>query len=801
MKPIQRILLACFSFLSCQITAFSLTAAEPLRVGVAEVEITPPGGFPIAGYYHERRATATRDPLKAKALVFRGDREQAAIVVCDLTGIAVDLSTEVRRRASASTGIPASHIIVAATHSHTAPDYARDLYGYLGKAAEARKSEKEPYAARLIAGIVEAIVTAHGRAKPVELEAGSVMQKTPVSFNRRFVMRDGSVRTWMSLDHPAVVRPAGPVDPEIGLLLVRSAEGRQPLGLLSNFALHLDTVGGTQWSADYPFYIEQALRKSLGRELVSIFGTGCCGDVNHVDPSRKDRNKTDFIGGSLARTIEDNLGNLRRVAQPTLRVRRATVSVPLQKVTAEQVAQARSLLLDARAGKKVDFYDQVRAYKWVLLDQLRNKKPYLKAADYINWGLSHTWAGVGDHLPVEVHALALGGDVGIVCLPGEIFVDLGLAIKRASPFRTTLVIELCNCKETIYVPTRAACAGGSYEVTNSALEPGSGEMLVEAAIHLLRAVASPSGVPSGDETTRTEPSPPRFVRTWGKKGAGEGEFHSPIGIAINKSDHVFVTDLSNMRVQKFDAEGKFLAAFAVSGNPGGIALDGAGHVYISLFDKGRIAVYTEAGKLLREWGKTGKADCEFQSPAGLAVGPDGAVYVGDDANRRVQKFFPDGKFLAKWGEGGAGPGQFGGEGTEKLPPGFRTSGPNFLAFNSKGVLYATDGRGGKVHRFTAEGKFVSAWGSNKAEPGGFGGRPRNLPGPTGICIDKHDRVWVAATSNRVQLFTTDGKFLLGFGSLGEGQGQFRTPHGLALSSHGHLYVVDAQNHRIQEFAP
>src|SRR5207249_2726565 len=99
MKPIQRILLACFSFLSCQITAFSLTAAEPLRVGVAEVEITPPGGFPIAGYYHERRATATRDPLKAKALVFRGDREQAAIVVCDLTGIAVDLSTEVRRRA------------------------------------------------------------------------------------------------------------------------------------------------------------------------------------------------------------------------------------------------------------------------------------------------------------------------------------------------------------------------------------------------------------------------------------------------------------------------------------------------------------------------------------------------------------------------------------------------------------------------------------------------------------------------------------------------------------------------------
>jgi hypothetical protein len=65
-----------------------------------------------------------------------------------------------------------------------------------------------------------------------------------------------------------------------------------------------------------------------------------------------------------------------------------------------------------------------------------------------------------------------------------------LAIKRASPFKTTLVIELAHCVETIYIPTRAACAGGSYEVANSALEPGSGEMLVEAALRLLRDIAT-----------------------------------------------------------------------------------------------------------------------------------------------------------------------------------------------------------------------------------------------------------------------------------------------------------------------
>jgi hypothetical protein len=460
-----------------------------IRVGVAEVDITPPRGFPMAGYYHERLATGIKDPLKARAIVFRGANTQAAIVVCDLTGIAVDLSTEVRRRAAAKTGIPAAHIVVSATHSHTAPDYTRDLYTYLGS-GKSHRGVTLPYSARLIDGIVESIARAHAGAGPAVLEAGSAPQARPVSFNRRFVMKDGSVRTWMRLDQPDVVRAAGPIDPEIGMVLVRSGAMKQPVALLSNFALHLDTVGGKLWSADFPFYIEQAARKSLGKDVVSIFGTGCCGDINHVDPSRKERNKTDFIGLSLGKTIQDASSRLAAIEQPVLRVRRAIVPLPLQRVSADQVARARPLILDARAGKKVDFYELVSAYKWIVLDHLRHKTPHAKAQDYIGWGLSHTWAGVGDHLPVEVHAIGLGEEVGIVCLPGEIFVDLGLAIKRASPFKTTLVIELSGCKETMYVPTRAAYAGGSYEVTNSATEPGSGEMLVEAAVRLLREIAS-----------------------------------------------------------------------------------------------------------------------------------------------------------------------------------------------------------------------------------------------------------------------------------------------------------------------
>ncbi len=160
------------------------------------------------------------------------------------------------------------------------------------------------------------------------------------------------------------------------------------------------------------------------------------------------------------------------------------------KAPPEQVAAARPVVADAKAGKEVEFFTQVTAYKTLVLDLLWHGPPPSAAGDAISWGRSRVWAGVGSHLPAEVQVIALGQDVAIVCLPGEVFVDLGLAIKRASPFRTTLVIELCNCVETIYIPTRVAYAGGSYEVTNAATQPGTGELLAETAVRLLRDAAA-----------------------------------------------------------------------------------------------------------------------------------------------------------------------------------------------------------------------------------------------------------------------------------------------------------------------
>jgi DNA-binding beta-propeller fold protein YncE len=326
------------------------------------------------------------------------------------------------------------------------------------------------------------------------------------------------------------------------------------------------------------------------------------------------------------------------------------------------------------------------------------------------------------------------------------------------------------------------------------------------------AIVMPSACHAQSEPANQPPAgEPRFLAEWGSEGSEPGEFHFPIGIAINKADEIFITDFYNDRMQKFSTDGKLLAVLPVAGTPGGIAISDSGLIFLSHFAEkkreertaDRISVYDPSGKFLREWGRTGSEDGEFDCPGGLAVSHDGRVYVADQTNRRVQVFDADGKLHFKWGEYGSKEGQFGGRVSIRS----RVGGPQFVAFDSQGHLYTTEGSEGRIQKFTAEGKFLLAWGDNQDKPGSFGGvftgfkdRKATLQGPVGICVDKHDRIWVTSVGGRVQQFTSDGKFLRGFGNSGTEPGQFYAPHGLAFDSRGHLYVVDAFNHRIQKFA-
>jgi sugar lactone lactonase YvrE len=301
---------------------------------------------------------------------------------------------------------------------------------------------------------------------------------------------------------------------------------------------------------------------------------------------------------------------------------------------------------------------------------------------------------------------------------------------------------------------------------------------------------------------------PRFLLTWGKQGAEPGEFYFPIGIAITPADEILVTDHYNNRVQKFSPEGKLLGHFAVLPNPGGIALDKSGSIYLSHFPAAvitkerypdRLTVYTPAGKQLHEWGESGTGPGEFNYPGGMVIAPNGRLYVADQTNHRIQVLDLDGRFLAEWGKHGTKPGEFGGNTNVKS----RAGGPDFVALDQQGNVYTTEAMDGRVQKFTPDGAFLAAFGDLQDRPGSFGREFKPIPnmhGPIGICCDRHDRLWISTAGGRIQQFTSDGQYLRGFGEdQGTEPGQFLAPHGLAVDTHGHLYVVDAYNHRIQKF--
>ncbi len=446
-------------------------ARDDFKVGVAVEDITPPVGMRVGGNYVSPVSTGVHDPLVAKAIVFEQGGVKAALVVCDLTGISLDLSNLVRKAASKATEIPVAHIIISATHTHGAPQYQgpiRDLEHANEIAAKGKDAhESIDYTAFAADRCVRAIEHANALLKPAAIDVGAVDQPG-LAFNRRFHMKNGYVRFNPGKKNPEIVRVAGPVDTELPILVVRDPAGGKPRASLVAFAMHVATYGGPEWGADFPAHLETGLRKEFGPDFVSIFGEGTAGDINHIDVSndapQPSATEPARIGAALTSTVLKAIPGLKPVDTPSLAARSAIVQLPIEDVTDEQVARALDVFL-RKVTPTPDFYLLVESHR--ILEVRDRRKQF------------------GDSEPAEVQVIRIGSDTAIVSLPHEVFVELGMAIKKASPFKHTFVLSLAQDAD-YYVPTRKAFAEGSYEVVTCPLKPGCGEALVETAVGLLK---------------------------------------------------------------------------------------------------------------------------------------------------------------------------------------------------------------------------------------------------------------------------------------------------------------------------
>jgi neutral ceramidase len=444
--------------------ALCAPAAPTVRVGLAAVDITPPMGIPMAGYYHERGADGVLDPLYSKAMVIESEGDRAAFIILDIISVTRTITDMAREEIAKSTGIKPDHIMVSATHAHTGPELADRK-----RAVEAGAQQQIvlEYTAGLPGRIAESVRLANQRLQPAQLKAARGSCEG-LAFNRRYFMRDGTVGWNPGKLNPNIVMSAGPIDPEVGILYIEKPDASGPMQSLAtyvNFAMHPDTTGGSKLSADWPGALGRVLGAYHGTNHLTLVANGTCGNINHLDfswkwpnsgPGEQNRIAT-ILGAAVFQAYKD----LEPIGPSPLRAKSERVELSLPEVTSDQVEEARKTIETIQDDRGGNFMKLVRAHRVLGVAALK-----------------------GEPHHVEVQVIALGNDLAWVGLPGEVFVELGLAIKKRSPFPQTFVVELAN-ENLGYIPDRRSYAEGNYEPESARCAPGSGEKLVDAAANLL----------------------------------------------------------------------------------------------------------------------------------------------------------------------------------------------------------------------------------------------------------------------------------------------------------------------------
>jgi neutral ceramidase len=436
-----------------------------LLAGAYEIDITPPVGIDLAGYFNVRKADNILDNLYAKSTVLKVDDTEVAITSCDLCVIPRELVLRIRELASGWSGIPKDNIMVSATHTHTGPVTAGLLAGEVDSG----------YVDLLTRKVATSIFMAKKNLREAIIKVGRGKEDSIV-FNRRYLMKDGTVVTNPSKLNPDIVKPAGPVDPELLTVLVESTEG-DPIALIVNYANHIDTIGGTGISSDYPGVMARILKRFLG-DIPVLFLNGAEGDINHIDINdptpQGGYGEAERIGKILAGAVIKVLSKMDSIRE-RLKIKTSLLKIPLRKPSKEDIERAKRLLSEVAESKSKELtafdlakgsieIERVYAKEILLLSQLDR-----------------------DLEELELQSISLG-DLALVGIPGEPFVEIGLAIKEKSPFRYTGIVSLANGYSG-YIPTEKAFDEGGYETRlarSSKLYKGAGEEIVKEVINLLQ---------------------------------------------------------------------------------------------------------------------------------------------------------------------------------------------------------------------------------------------------------------------------------------------------------------------------
>ncbi len=441
---------------------------KAFRAGAAASNITPPLGEPIVGGWNPTPAAHVHDELHARCLALDDGTTKLVLVACDNVGIPRDLLDQARALVEKETGLPGANLLLSSTHTHSATSARGD-------------QAQGEYARFLVRRIADGVRRALNNLEPARIGWGSVQAPEHV-FNRRYFLKPGTAipdpfggedKVLMNpgVGNPNVVRPAGPVDPEVSFLLVRSRGGR-PIACFANYSLHyVGGVPGDHVSADYFALFASGLGELLGAggvepPFVGAMTNGTSGDVNNIDVQGKPERLPPYekmrrVARSLAEKVHQASGEVALRDWVPLGARMKDLALKNRRPTPEMLARAKEVL-----------------------ERPKDQKPrHVREVTYARRILP--LAEAPEEVSVPLQALRIG-DLGIAAIPFEVFTDIGLEIKKRTPLPKAFTISLANGSYG-YLPTPEHHALGGYEtwLGTNRVELDASRKITETLLDLL----------------------------------------------------------------------------------------------------------------------------------------------------------------------------------------------------------------------------------------------------------------------------------------------------------------------------
>ncbi len=443
-----------------------------LRAGAGEADITPFRGCQIDGNIGvPRPMEEVVTPLNARALVLEQAGRRFCLLSLDVLTTTDEEADRIRRTLAEKFGFDRDAVAVHTTQNHSSPSIGQIML--TDRLPAARKypwlrGSNPDYAPFALERIGQAVATAVAAIEPVDVAWAAAIDGR-VAFNRRTVMRDGTAEMFLgSRTIQDVLQREGPCDPEVGVATFTPA-GKKPVAALLHHTCH-----PVHWNphravhADWPGRWAEYVRRDLMPDATPLVVNGCCGNVHHWDIFDATREDTpESMGRLLTESTRKALGKPNAVARPRLAWRSETIRIPWREFPTDTFAKARALIeANPEPMWKTEAKDAVH-WDWCFAAGLLDVERLMQESDGFDY---------------EIQAVAVG-DLAVLVVPGEPFVEAQLEIKRRSPFARTFVAHMSNGYAG-YVPTPAAIRAGGYET-----RPGNGSRLCAEALAMITVAA------------------------------------------------------------------------------------------------------------------------------------------------------------------------------------------------------------------------------------------------------------------------------------------------------------------------